>query len=542
MGTAKKNNEGLENRVLVFMPTGRDAALVCATLAHADVSAESCADAKALETEIGAGAGAVLLAEEGLQNGTLEHLIEIFTRQPVWSDLPVVLFAGNAQSSEKLLTTIGTRFNATIVERPIRVTMLISAVRGALRARQKQYQTRDLLNQLKQSDRQKDLFLATLSHELRTPLNSILGWIQLLRGNSRSIDARHGLEVIERNARAQSEIISDILFVSRIITGKLTLNLEPIDLIPVIEEAVEVVLPSIEAKEIELQIFFDPAIKQIKGDPDRLKQVFWNILSNAVKFTPFKGRIAIHAFVNAGQVEIEMSDSGIGIEPEFLPYIFERFSQADNSYTRKVGGLGLGLAIVRHLVEIHGGSVGVASEGAGRGTSFTIKLPVLTAAQANPAALDNAGETAEAINGNEPPAGIHVLLVEDNDDSREMLAVLFAQFNLRITAVASVAEALRELETARPDILISDIGMPEQDGYDLIREVRSLAPEKGGRIPAIALTGYASLQDRARALKAGYQEHLSKPVDVNELFELVKNTLDREDHSKVSMNSQSPHV
>jgi len=537
VGTTTKNNEGAENRVLVFMPTGRDATLVCATLEQSGVSAKPCADAQILESEIAAGAGAVLMAEEGLQNGTLEHLIETINRQPVWSDLPVVLFAVSTNNSEKLLTTIGARLNATIVERPIRVTMLVSAVRGALRAREKQYQTRDLLNQLEQSDRQKDLFLATLSHELRTPLNSILGWIQLLRGNAGSVDARHGLEVIERNAKAQSEIISDILFVSRIITGKFTLSLKPIDLVPVIEEAVEVVLPSVESKNILLNVFFDPNIKQIKGDHERLKQVFWNLFSNAVKFTPPHGRIDVAAFVNGSEIEIEISDTGMGIEPDFLPFIFERFSQADSSYTRKVGGLGLGLAIVRHLVEIHGGSVRVKSDGRDRGTTFTIKLPVLSAQESIIAAGESL-ETVEPSNPSEPPAGIRVLLVEDNDDSREMLTVLFSQFNVQITAVASVAEALKAIEQIKPDILISDIGMPDEDGYDLIRKVRALSTEQGGQIPAIALTGYASLQDRDLALKAGYQEHLSKPVNIDELFELVKNILDKEDYSKAMIKSR----
>ncbi|HEY0462137.1 MAG TPA: ATP-binding protein [Pyrinomonadaceae bacterium] len=535
MGTKEKqNNEGAENRVLVFMPTGRDAALVCLTLESAGISAETCPDAKTLESEIAAGAGAILLAEEGVQNGTLEHLIESFNRQPVWSDLPVVLFAGSLHNSEKLLSTIGARLNATIVERPIRVAILISAVRGALRARQKQYQTRDLLYQLEESDRQKDLFLATLSHELRTPLNSILGWIQLLRdGKPGTVNARHGLEVIERNAKAQSELISDILFVSRIITGKLSLNPKPIDLIPVVKEAVEVVQPSIESKNIRLTVSFDPCIKQIKGDRDRLKQVFWNILSNAAKFTPQDGRIDVYGVVNdAHEVEIEFRDSGVGIEPEFLPHIFERFSQADSTYTRKVGGLGLGLAIVRHLVELHGGSVSVTSEGANRGTSFTVKLPVWSDERAAVNANGNSKSAAQAPKNNEPPPGIRLLLVEDNEDSREMLTVLFAQFDLQITAVASASEALKAMEENRFDVLISDIGMPDEDGYALIRKVRQLAPEKGGRIPAIALTGYASLQDRDRALTAGYQEHLSKPVDVDELLTLVKNVLNKKDFSK----------
>ncbi|HEY8560931.1 MAG TPA: ATP-binding protein [Pyrinomonadaceae bacterium] len=533
MGTAEKNNDELENRVLVFMPTGRDANLVCATLEKSGVAAQPCSDAKTLAKEIAVGAGAVLLAEEGLQNGTLDHLVETFNSQPVWSDLPVVLFAGSMHNSEKLLTTIGTRLNATIVERPIRVAMLVSAVRGALRARQKQYQTRDLLNQLEQSDRQKDLFLATLSHELRTPLNSILGWIQLLRSNSGTLDARHGLDVIERNAKTQSEIISDILFVSRIITGKLTLNLKPVELIPIVEEAIEVVLPSIEAKNIRLNVFFDSEIKQIKGDRDRLKQVFWNILSNAVKFTPAGGAIDVSAFVNGEQVEIEIRDSGAGIDPAFLPHIFERFSQADNSYTRRVGGLGLGLAIVRHLVEMHGGSVDVTSGGAGRGSAFTVKLPVFKARHPV-AANGNSDLSGDTKRNYELPPGINILLVEDNDDSREMLTVLFARSNLQIRAFASAAEALAALAEDRFDLLISDIGMPDEDGYQLIRKIRRLPPEKGGCIPAIALTGYASLQDRELALEAGYQEHLSKPINIAELSKMIRNLLDQNVFSKLT--------
>lgn len=513
-----KNGENLEKRVLVLMPTGRDAALVCASLEKAGIEAQACFDAKDLEEKVSHGGGAVLLAEEALQNGTLERLVDSFNNHPVWSDIPVVIFAANAHNSEKLVATVGTRLNATIVERPIRITMLVSAARGALRAREKQYQTRDLLEQLKQSDHQKDLFLATLSHELRTPLNSILGWIQILRGN-KLIDAEYGLEVIERNAKVQSELISDILFVSRIITGKLTLNLEPIELIPVIEESIEVVLPSIEAKNIRLSISLDPKIKQINADPERLKQVFWNILSNAAKFTPEGGEINISAFLKDRHIEIEISDSGIGIKPEFLPFVFERFRQADNSYTRKIGGLGLGLAIVRHLVELHNGSVGVKSEGANRGATFTIKLPSLISAQTKSAAgeiSDDAPKNSQSL------TEIDVLLVEDNDDSREMLAILFEQFNLHTIVAASAAEALKILEQSLPDVIISDIGMPDQDGYELIRQIRRLPPEKGGRIPAIALTGYASLQDRALALEAGYQQHLSKPINVDELVEIVK--------------------
>ena len=529
--TETTENKHLENRVLVLMPTGRDAALICATFKKVGLAAEECADADDLIAQIKAGAGAVLLAEEALERGTLERFSQVFDAQPVWSDLPVVLFAGNAQNAEILSATVGTRFNATIVERPIRIPMLISAARGALRARDRQYQSRNLLNQLEESDRQKDLFLATLSHELRTPLNSILGWIQLLRSNSATTDANRGLEVIERNAKAQAEIISDILFVSQIITGKLSLEFEPVNLISVVREAVEIMLPSIETKPIEIRTFFETDDAPIKGNADRLKQVFWNILSNAVKFTPPHGRIDVRVKTAGANVEVEISDSGQGIEPDFLPHIFERFRQADSSYTRKFGGLGLGLAIVRHLVEIHGGQVSVRSSGANLGASFFVTLPVLEIDASQSA--QKTSKSAETIPADILPKGVRILLVEDNTDSREMLKVLFEQLSVEIDAVSSVAEAMSAINQNKPDVLISDIGMPGEDGYELIRRIRKLPPEKGGRVPAIALTGYASFQDRELALRAGYQEHFSKPIDIDGLVDLVGKLLERENYSAI---------
>ncbi len=517
--------ENTENRVLVFMPTGRDATLVCRTLEDAEISADACADANDLEEKLRSGTGAVLLAEEALENGTLERLVETFDRQPVWSDIPVILFAGNPQNSEKLLNLVGTRINATIVERPIRIAMLVSAVRGALRARERQYQARDLLNQLEQADHQKDLFLATLSHELRTPLNSMLGWIKLLRDRSdNAVDLEHGLDVIERNTRAQSKVISDILFVSRVITGKLELELEKIDLLPVVRTAIDIVQPSVEAKNIKLDFSLDCRDCQVMGDADRLQQVFLNLLSNAIKFTPDSGRIDVHMKDTDSHVEIKIADSGQGIEPEFLPYVFERFRQADSSYTREAGGLGLGLAIVRHLVEQHGGTVSVTSDGENRGSTFTVTLPVLSGREARLFPARSSVESTEKMSA-QSLENVHVLLVEDDADSREMLEVFFNQFDMKVTAVDSAAKAMEAIKDFQPDILVSDVGLPGEDGYKLMRQIRELAPEEGGRIPAIALTGYASLQDRSLAIEAGYQEHLAKPVDLDKLVELMKDLL-----------------
>lgn len=530
MAKVTENNH-LENRVLILMPTGRDASLVCATLEKSDINAESCADINDLTEKIGAGAGVILMAEEALKKETFKQLSEIFDVQPVWSDLPVVLFAGNVKNSGRLLEFIGTHVNATIVERPIRIAMLISAVRGALRAREKQYQTRDLLNKLAESDHQKDLFLATLSHELRTPLNSMLGWITLLRSKSdNSLDFEHGLDVIERNARTQSKVISDILFVSRIITGKLEIDLEPVDLLTVIQTAIDIIMPSIEAKHINLQTSFDSNIKPVTGDADRIQQVFLNLLSNAVKFTPPDGRIDVRVSGNDSHVEIKIADSGQGIKSDFIPFVFERFRQADSSYTRGVGGLGLGLAIVSHLVELHGGTVDVISDGENRGSVFTVKLSVSEKTETRNISRQISSEPTES--SERLLEGIHLLLVEDDEDSREMLKVLFSQYDMKTTAVDSAAKALDAIKQIQPDILISDVGLPGEDGYALMRKIRQLAPEHGGQIPAIALTGYASIQDRSYALEAGYQEHLAKPVDLDILIELIKNLLNRDKSAK----------
>lgn len=524
MTAALAETSNSENRVLVLMPTGRDASLVCQMLEKASISAFSCANANELENEIQQGAGAILLAEEALSIIALEQLIESLETQPVWSDIPLIFFASNTENSERLLEQLGARLNATIVERPIRVIMLISAVRGALRARERQYQARNLLNQLEESDRQKDLFLATLSHELRTPLNSILGWIQVInsaKSTAVAVDVNHALAVIERNARAQSEIISDILLISRVITGKLTVNLEPIDLIGVIRAAIETVRPSFEEKQIQIHLQLEAETFQIKGDADRLQQVFWNLLSNAVKFTPERGRIDVRVSGEDSVVKVEIRDSGQGIKPEFLPHVFERFRQADSSYTRNVGGLGLGLAIVKHLVTLHDGSVSVSSEGENRGSVFTVMLPVFTEMRTETDSTQRASSPAiqKAVLTNK----LRILLVEDDEDSREMLKLMFEKHGMQVTSVSSAADALTEIKTLFPDVLISDIGLPNEDGYSLIRRVRNLSPEQGGLTPAIALTGYVSLQDRSHALDIGYQEHLSKPVNIDELLRVVQN-------------------
>jgi PAS domain S-box-containing protein len=358
-----------------------------------------------------------------------------------------------------------------------------------------------------EASRLKDEFLATISHELRTPLTAIVGWSTMLRADN--FDERNtakALETIERNARAQAQLIEDLMDVSRIITGKLRLDVRPVDLVPIVEAAVDAVRPASEAKNIRLRTVLDPLAGPVPGDPARLQQVLWNLLSNAVKFTAKGGRVEVRLERVDSHVEISISDDGAGIAPEFLPYVFDRFRQADQRTVRQHGGLGLGLAIVRHLVELHGGSVRVESLGEGQGATFTVALPVAPVyrsagveSRVRTAARDTlpAREFADRLDG------LRVLVVDDEQDTREMLKAGLGQCGAEVTAAGSAAEALEALVAGAPDVLISDIGMPGEDGYELIRKVRALPAEEGGKVPAIALTAYARVEDRMQALRAG---------------------------------------
>ncbi|HEV2864267.1 MAG TPA: PAS domain S-box protein [Pyrinomonadaceae bacterium] len=369
-----------------------------------------------------------------------------------------------------------------------------------------------------QANRLKDEFLATLSHELRTPLTAILGWSRMLADGAMDESQREAaFEAIYRNARAQAQLVEDLLDVSRIITGKLKVEFRPVELAAVVEAAVGVVRPAASAEGIQLQAVFEPDACKVSGDPARLQQVVWNLLSNAVKFTPRGGRVQVRLGRSDSHAEIAVSDTGAGIAPEFLPHVFERFRQADMGTSRRHAGLGLGLAIVRHLVEAHGGSVRAESEGEGRGTTVTVRLPVTEADGAKPS------DSIAAASAPAPPslAGVKVLAVDDESDARNLLTEVLGRCGAEVLAASSAAEALGLLKTWRPHVLLSDIGMPYGDGYSLIRQVRALPEELGGRTPAAALTAYAAEDDRALALASGFQVHLAKPIEPAELSAVV---------------------
>ena len=371
------------------------------------------------------------------------------------------------------------------------------------------------------ANRLKDEFLATLSHELRTPLNAVIGWSRILKAGRLDNDsAVHAIEVIERNAWAQKQIIEDILDVSRVITGKLQLHLGPVDLISVVAAALDAVRPALEAKDIRIETQFEKELKVIAGDADRLQQVVWNLLSNASKFTPVGGTIGVHIGQNETYVHIRVRDTGPGIAPEFLPHVFERFRQADGSTTRTHGGLGLGLAIVRHLVELHGGIIAAENEMAGTGAVFTVRLPLPSSElslESVPATTRVEQKVTEV-----DLAGVRILVVEDESDALDLITIDLRAHGAKVRGASSAAEAIDLLRTEEFDLMISDIGMADTDGYNLIKQVRTQLGQQGEHIPAIALTAYARTQDRLRALSAGYNTHVAKPAEIKELVTVVK--------------------
>jgi signal transduction histidine kinase/ActR/RegA family two-component response regulator len=546
----KANNgaRNLDEKVLILAPTGRDAEITARVLTESGLEVEICRDIREICLKKLENAGLVFITGEALAFDTIPDLIAALSEQPPWSDVPLVVLTnggGELPINAEILDALGEAGNVTLIERPVRLKTLLSAVKSALRARRRQYDIRDYienekrtaakLKQLYKSERSaraeaeaanrlKDEFLATVSHELRTPLNAMLGWTALLRtGNLDSDKTARALETVERNARSQAQIIEDLLDVSRIITGKLKLDVRQIDAAALVKSAIDSILPAAEAKNIAIKTNITLETDKIFGDSSRLQQVLWNLLSNAVKFTPPGGSVEVGLKRENSTVAISVSDTGNGIAPEFLPFVFDRFRQADGTTTRHFGGLGLGLAIVRHLVELHGGSIHAESEGTGKGATFTLRLPLLSGMRANgkPAVSEINGKANVFQSTENKLAGLNVLVVDDEIDTLDLVKIFLESSGARVSTAHTVADALENIKQIVPDVIVSDIGMPGVSGYEFIANVRRLAPEKGGKIPAVALTAYARNEDRAEALRCGFQTHIAKPVEMNELIATV---------------------
>lgn len=500
-----------EERVLVFTPTGCDGRLTCEILQQTGYHARACDHPQELCEELDRAAGTAILAEEALTPEAMECLLGVLEDQEPWSDVPLIVFTRSGDAIEDILLKLGTAGNVTVLERPVRISTLVSAVNAALRARRRQFQTRDLLQRLEDEGRRKDEFLAMLGHELRNPLGAMRNALHVLeRGDSpEGLTHRH-LLVLDRQARHLTRMVDDILDVSRVTMGKVALQEQPVDLVALSERVHASLRPLAREHEhaFELELPGEPVF--VMGDPVRLEQILTNLIHNAIKYTPDRGEIRLSLAVEGKDAVVRVRDNGIGIAPEMLSGIFELFRQAEVSLARSEGGLGLGLTLVKNLVEMHRGSVRVHSEGTGYGSEFEVRLPRLQHAAEPPASPH-----VEAA----PQARRRVLLVEDNADGRATLSELLELWGHEVEVTEDGEQGLARALERVPDVMLVDIGLPGLDGFQVAQRVH--ASFDGNRPGLIAMTGYGQPQDRQKALDAGFDVFLVKPVDPKELSRLV---------------------
>ena len=508
-----------EWRVLVLAPTARDAALSTSFLAEAGIAGVACAGLEEVFLGLQAGAGALVLTEEALADGGLERLGAELARQPAWSDLPVLMLTRQGAASPVARRALGVLGNVTLLERPLRVPGLISAARAALRARGRQYELREHLEEsrrvaeaLRESDRHKNEFLAMLAHELRNPLAPIRNGLYILKQSGASGRFGPGLrDMMERQVEHMTRLVDDLLDVSRILRGRIELRLETFDLKTAVARAVETAQPLIDSQRHELSVELPERPLWVRGDLVRLSQIFANLLNNAAKYTPGPGHIHLSARGEGGEAVVRVRDDGLGLAPEMVPQVFDLFTQAERSLDRSQGGLGLGLTLVKRLTEMHGGTVSAASEGLGRGCEFVVRLPASAGASA-----PGRGEGPD--HAPRPPAR-RVLVVDDNMDAADSLAMLLRLEGHEVGTRYNGPAALEAARSLRPEVVFLDIGLPGMDGYEVARRLRGQS--ELGEIFLVAVTGVGQEEDRRRSREAGFDVHLTKPVDPREVARLL---------------------
>lgn len=499
----------LDERILILAPTGRDATLIAEVVREVCLSPVVIYSVKHLCDELFHGAGAIVLAEEALTDAAIECLNDALKKQPAWSEIPIVLLTNGGmttRSSARTAKLLESRANVILMERPVRVLTLVSTVQSAVRARRRQLEVRDLLAEKdatvrRQAEdvRRRDEFLAMLGHELRNPLATIRNAVELLsHDNVDPAESSEHREIIERQASHLAQLVDDLLDVSRITMGKILLRRSPVDVASVVRRAVEAVRPAISGQQQKLTVRIDPGPLMVEGDAVRLEQVILNLLTNANKYTPGGGDIGLSAAIETNQVVVRVRDTGIGISPEMLPRVFELFSQADTSLHRSKGGLGIGLTVVKRLIDMQAGTVSATSAGDGRGSEFTVRLPLRSDLHLSPVRSHEQRQHRR-----------RVLLVEDSPDARKVMAMLLKRWGHDIIHASDGTAALELAAKHRPEVALVDIGLPGMNGYEVAREVRS---KLGQSVVLIALTGYGQPEDKERALRAGFDLHLVKPV------------------------------
>lgn len=513
-----------ESRVLVLAPTSRDAALTCDLLDRAGVASLSCRGVAELIQELECGAAVILLTEQVLSAPQMPELVSWLKAQPAWSDIPIVMLMHGGVRSPAAAAALSFPHNVTLLERPASKRSVVSVVKAAVRNRERQYRLRDSDAEREQllaseraarveaerAGRSKDEFLALLSHELKTPLNAIVMAAQLLELGDISEDEKRGmLQSILQNARVQNQLIEDLLDITRIVSGKLHLARTVFDLCDVTRAALATTRQAIEARQLDVSIELPAEPVPVYGDVTRMQQVVWNLLGNAAKFTPPGGLLSIEVQAIDGEAVVRVCDSGCGIDPAVLPQLFVRFWQATSGTTRSHGGLGLGLSIVRQLVELHGGTVSAFSEGFGRGATFTVRLPLASDAivERTPAPANDASQL----------AGLRVLLVDDDEGFGQLIQRLLREYRIEVAIATSAKKAFAALDAFCPHLLLSDIGMPDVDGYEFVRQVRA-GGKTASELPAAAVSAFGGEHNRERAKAAGFQAYVSKPVEVTTLI------------------------
>src|SRR5215471_8228578 len=511
-----EGTDPLEERVLVVAPRGRDAALVKRLLAEEGISCEICPDLVALAIEMHSGAGVALLTEEALDSSTHE-VEEALAAQLPWSNLPVLLFPAGTSTREAVSPRVR-RLNdlaaVTLLDRPIRRVSLASAVRAALRARRQQYEVRDLLVRLELEVRRRDEFLAILGHELRNPLGAIVTAVQLMERRTEGASSAERA-IILRQTRLLSRLVDDLLDVSRVASGKIVLQRSRVEIRELVERCVQSLAAAATSRRITVAVETGTEPWRLDGDPVRLEQVVNNLLTNAIKYTPPGGRVEVTLEAEGASGEIRVADTGVGMDPQMLPRIFDLFAQADKTLDRSQGGLGIGLTLVRRLVEMHGGTVRAFSPGPGKGSTFVVRLPRL---HSGAGAVEAPAPTA-GVPEPEPGESRRILVVEDNDDLREGLASLLRNLGHEVVAAENGEEGIERAMEGSPEVALVDIGLPVVDGYAVARRIREVF---GARVFLVALTGYGLADDRRRALDAGFDEHLTKPATAGAILTLLR--------------------
>lgn len=507
------SSSALAERVLILAPIGRDAELMCSHLRKGGVAAEVCPDMEAVCQGLEEGAGALLFTEEALLPDAARRLAAGLDRQPAWSEVPILILTGlpDLEVKSRSYRELGRRTNVTLVDRPVRIQSLISAAQSALSARRRQYDVRDLMTKLEDRIHERDRFLAILGHELRNPLGAILLASQMVDAGGQ-LDGEHA-RLIERQSRHLTRIVNDLLDLSRVVSGKIVVKPQRIDLRRIVQQSMQTLEESAHSHKVSVQLLLPPEPLTVNADPVRVDQIFVNVLSNAIKYTPEEGHVVVSLGREDGQAAIRVKDDGVGIAPNRIGTIFELFAQAENAIGRSQGGMGIGLALVRNLVELHGGTIGVTSDGVGKGSEFAIRLPLATAAEAG---CSDAAPREEPAQPGETSR--RIVIVEDNPDVRELLRLKLRRLGHAVEAVGDGVSGVSIIVTSKPDMALIDIGLPHLDGYQVASQVRS---QLGEDVVLVAVSGFGQPEDKRKAMEAGFDEHITKPADVQDIEGLL---------------------